>query len=515
MSAQPARAETTAATWMLIVALVTLRFALPLLTRQSSWGIHRDEFLYFAMADHFDLFRMQFPPMIAAIAGTGRAIFGDSVLAARVPAALGGAALTAVVLCAVRRLGGGTLGCLLAWLAMLAAPLFVRTSLLMQPVIVDQLLATVAIAALTLAAHEREPRWWIAVGVGLGLGALNKFSIAFVGASVAVAVLCDPSLRGQLRTRWPWYAVLIGATLSLPSVTGQIVHGWPFLQQMQSLRDGQLDRVTMSEFLSGQLTMLAGALVCVLAAVASAMRGGARERVPVIAAACLVLLMLAFHGKAYYAGPAYPMLVATGALALERLAERRRVVRYALPTALLATTIMLWPIGIPVFSPAGMMRYTSALGIAEATKTNRGETLQLPQDYADMLGWRELADSVGAVIARLPASERADLTLVGGNYGEAGALAFYRTRAGLPYPVSTAGDFWAWGSGTGSGRTVIVVGDRDAGATLGKLFARVDVAMELTNPLLVPEEQRVVIYRAADPRAPIAAIWPSLGPNWR
>ncbi len=499
----------------LIVALIVLRVVLPLVTRDAAWGIHRDEFLYFAMADHFDLFRMQFPPWIAAMAATGRTLFGESVLAARVPAAFGGAALTGVVLYTVRRLGGGTLACVLAFLALLAAPLFLRASLLMQPVIFDQLFAAIAIAALTLAASEHEPRWWIAVGIGLGLGGLNKFSIAFVGAGIVGGTLLDAQLRAQLRTRWPWAAVLIGAVMTTPSVTGQVAHGWPFLQQMQALRGAQLEYVTIRGFLVGQLMMLAGALWCVVPGFASAVRGAARERVPVIVAACIVLLMLVLHGKPYYAGPAYPILIATGALALERMTAWRTVVKVAVPAVLLATSIALWPIGIPSIGTDAMTRYTAALGTTEAVKTNRGEVLQLPQDYADMLGWRELADSVGVVMSRLPASERADLTLVGGNYGQAGALAFYRTRARLPYPVSTAGDFWAWGPGSGSGNNVILVGSASSATDLAKLFSRVDVAMTLTNPRLVPEEQHVVIYHAQGAHAPLATLWPSIGPNWR
>jgi hypothetical protein len=225
-------------------------------------------------------------------------------------------------------------------------------------------------------------------------------------------------------------------------------------------------------------------------------------------------LMLALHGKPYYAGSTYPVLVATGALAIERWARDRRWLRVAVPVPLALTAVLLWPVGVPSLAPDRMIRYTEALGIAETVTTNQGQSLALPQDYADMLGWRELADSVGAVVSELSASERADLTLVGGNYGEAGALAFYRRGAGLPYPVSTRGDFWAWGAGTASGKLVILVGDTLAAGGLRQLYDTVTVVRVLRNPLLVPEEQHVVIYRAWSPRASLRAVWPSLGPNW-
>lgn len=498
----------------LIAALVLVRLMLPLVTRDASWGLHRDELLYFAMADHFDLFTMQFPPVIALVAAAGRFVFGESVLSARVPAAVAGAAIVAAVLLTVRRLQGGPRAGLFAWLALLAAPVFIRSSVLMHPVVFDQCWATLALAALTLAAHEREPRWWLLVGVALGLGALTKFSVAFVGISVGVAVLVIGDLRIQLATRWPWIAVAIAATLALPSLTGQMLHHWPFLQQMQALRRTQLDRVSPAAFLTGQLTLLSAGLICALAAMVAAVRGSARDRTPIIAAAAMLLLMLALHGKDYYAAPVYPMVFAVGALQLERWSRRSPTVGVSLAALMCAGAIVVWPLGVPVLSPPAMIRYAQALGASEVVKTNRGDVLQLPQDYADMLGWRELADSVGAVAERVPSAARADLTVVGANYGRAGALAFYRDRARIPYPISTAGDFWAWGSGRASGAHAIVVADSASIDRLRELYRSVDVMRIVANPLGVPEEQRVWIFYATEPKAPLASLWPKLGPNW-
>ncbi len=500
--------------YVLIAVLVVVRLLLPLLTVSSAWGFHRDEFLYFAMADHFDLFRMQFPPLIAMVAAAGRVVFGESVLAARVPAAMAGAAIVGVVLLTVRRLGGGTRAGVFAWLAMLAAPVLIRPSVLMHPVVFDQLWATLALAALTLAAHEREPRWWLLVGAALGLGALTKFSIAFIGVSVVVTMLVVRDLRLQLATRWPWIAVLVALLLASPSISGQVLHDWPFLQQMKALRGAQLDHVSPLQFLTGQLTLLCAAWLCAAAALSGAVRGPARDRAPVVAATVMVLLMLVLHGKDYYAAPVYPMVLAVGALQLERWSRQSRLTNVLVPAAMLVGAVVVWPIGVPVFDAAGMIRYSEAIGVAGAVRTNRGDVLQLPQDYADMLGWRALADSVGAAVSRVPAAARADLTIVGANYGRAGALAFFRTREGIPYPISTAGDFWAWGPGTASGAHAIVVADSATVDRLHQLYQSVEVVRIVENPLGVTEEQRVWIFYATKPTVPLAMMWPKLGPNW-
>jgi hypothetical protein len=47
------------------------------------------------------------------------------------------------------------------------------------------------------------------------------------------------------------------------------------------------------------------------------------------------------------------------------------------------------PFGLPIVPPRPMAKYAAALGIQAAVTTNRGTTLALPQDYADMLGWEE------------------------------------------------------------------------------------------------------------------------------
>lgn len=497
-----------------IVVLLLLRFALPLVTLQSTWELHRDEFLYFAMGEHLDFFRMQFPPMIAVIARTGRALFGDTVWAARIPAACAGAALTAVVLLLVRRLGGGYRAILYAWLALMAAPIFVRPSVLMHPVIFDQLWAAVALGALILAAHERDPRWWLIVGLGLGLGALTKFSVAFVGVSILLTAVLIPDLRVQLGSRWPYCALGIASVLAIPSLSGQVIHQWPFLAQMSALRATQLDHVGAGDFLTGQLTLLSAALIPAVAAGVAAIRGGSRDRTPAIAALVMLLLMLALHGKDYYAAPVYPVLLGIGALQLDSWSRSSRMIAAAVPTLLTFGALLLWPMGVPAFAPETMHRYVQAIGLGSVVTTNRGDVPTLPQDYADMLGWRALADSVGAIAARLPADARSDLTVIGVNYGRTGALAFHHARVGLPYPVSVASDFWAWGPGRASGRHSLIVADARVESRLRELYRSVTLAGTVDNLQGVAEEQHVLIFYGENPRASLASIWPSLGPSW-
>jgi len=173
---------------------------------------------------------------------------------------------------------------------------------------------------------------------------------------------------------------------------------------------------------------------------------------------------------------------------------------------------LLLPIGIPLLPPATTARYSAALGITRAVTTNSGTTLPLPQDYADMLGWREQAAEVARVYHALPEAERAGAVVVGGNYGRTGALAVYHEELDLPYPISRHGDFWAWGPGEREPTAVIIVGGTVP--ELEELFADVVEAGRVQTPLGVEEEQDVRIHVCRGSREPFADLWRRLGPVW-
>lgn len=500
----------------LIAALVAARLLLPLLLIHPAWEFHRDELLYFAMGDHLEFFRMQFPPFIAVIARLSSSIFGDSVLAARVPAALGGAGLLAAMLLTARRLGAGVWSFVLIALASVAAPVFLRPSVLFQPVIFDQLWCTLAIAGIALAAAEDEPRWWLLTGLGLGLGAMTKFSTAFYAVCIASTVLLLPTPRRQLRTRWPWLGAGLAVLLGSPSLTGQWVNDWPFPTQMAQLQSSQLEHVSNLSFLAEQPLMLGTGTLLVVIAIIAGFGSRRADRIALLFGGLLVGLMLVLDGKAYYAAPAYPLLVVTGAMAIERRVRSTGRPWPAWSAIVVMVPVMLFmlPIGVPLLAPDAMARYAQRLGLSAAVRTNRGEILPLPQDYADMLGWRAQAEAVAAVYDSLPPADRDRVIIAADNYGEAGALAMYRRRHAYPYPVSVVGDFHAWGPGSRSGEVGIVLTQPSAETGLREIWSDVRIVRRLGDPRGVPEEQNLCIFVVRGLRRPLEDVWSERGPVW-
>jgi len=507
----------------------------------TPYGLHRDELLYLAMGRHLRLWGMDFPPGIAMAAELTRLLLGTSLVAVRLPSALAAAALVALTYGLARLLGGRGRASALAALAVLATPTFLRTGTLFQPVVFDQLWWTLGFVALArIGTHAPRPRAsfgpllppprlpetdapdraaWLGLGAAVGLGLLTKFSIAFFGVAVTIAILATP-LRRRLATPWPWLAVLVALVIGSPSLVGQIRLGWPVVGQMAELRASQLEHVGPLDFVAGQLLLGPSLALAVLGAWHLLRE---RETLPwrPIGWTCVAAfaLLLVLRGKPYYAAPIYPVLFAAGAVAFERrvlrlpLHRTRRLVRAAAYATVAAYGLVTLPFGLPLLPPTPMARYAAALG-GVGTSTNTGGRLALPQDYADMLGWPELAARVDVMLDSLPAAKRAEAVLLAGNYGEAGALEFYGPSLQLPPVVSPVGSYWFFGPGDLPGTTTIAVG-----IPLDELrhyFRRVTPLGHITHaltPWVVDEERDVVVAMCEEPVQTLQDVWPSLRPR--
>ncbi|HUO52352.1 MAG TPA: glycosyltransferase family 39 protein [Gemmatimonadaceae bacterium] len=473
----------------------------------SPYGIHRDEFLYMAMGDHLRLFRMDFPPFIALAWNAEHALLGDSLIAIRFLPMLAAAATLALAAAIAREMGGGRFAQVLAALAVAVHPLFLRPGNLFQPVVFDQLWWTLTLWALVRLRGSGDPRWWLAIGAALGLGLLTKFSILILGFALFVALLIEQ--RDALRTRAPWLAALLALAIGSPSVIGQVALGWPLLEQMRVLRESQLAYVSYASFLSRQLILGPAFLLALAGALALFRRADLRPfRIVGITCVTAFLTVMLAKGKPYYIGPIYPTLFAAGSVALGALASTRatRVLRIATVSAIVLFGLFIAPAGLPILPPPAMERWGEASGFSVLRRTNQGHLLRLPQDYADMLGWEDLARAVQHVYDSLPPEKRAQVVIAGENYGEAGALEFYGRRLGLPNVVSTAGSFWFFGPGEKPGAVVITAGVPRR--SLERFCGVVTPAAHLVNDWLVEEEQDRTIYVCEQPRLTLQELWP-------
>jgi hypothetical protein len=130
-------------------------------------------------------------------------------------------------------------------------------------------------------------------------------------------------------------------------------------------------------------------------------------------------------------------------------------------------------------------------------------------DFADTVGWPELADQVAAVYDSLPAAERRHATILASNYGEAGALDLYGPARGLPPSISVHMTYYLWRPAHVDDHTVIVVGY--SAAEVSRAFADVEPVASITMPDGVHnEEVGQPILIARQPRQPLDQLWPGM-----
>ncbi len=477
----------------------------------TPYEYHRDELLYFSMGTHLRLFEMDFPPFIALLSEALRHTIGVSVPAYRILPALFGVGVMLLAVLIARELGGGRWAQALTALVVLFNPLYLRSASLFQPVVIDQLWWLLGIWALLRLEATEDERWWLVLGVAGGLGLLSKFSILFFGLAVLIGLLIS-SRRKAFLGPWPWVALGIALLVGSPSIVGQIRLGYPVIEQMSGLRDGQLSRITLAEHLldqalwGPQILLAFGGLLALLWS-----DGLRRHRLVGWIALAALVLFAGLRGKAYYTGPVHPLLYASGAVWLERFARPRagRLLGGGLALAAIAWGLFVLPFGLPIVPPEPMARYAAMTGVSAGTRTNWGEQLALPQDYADMLGWRQKAEAVASMLfvaePRL-ARQRAGAVLYGRNYGQAGALDLYGRELGLPPVVSLAGSWYYFGPGDMPGDPVVLLGvEPEELETVD--CASVHVATRVQNSWTVPEEQDVPVTVCDHPSITLQALW--------
>ena len=502
------------ALWVIVVAVV-LKLAMHVTAAViTPYEIHRDEFLYLAMGEHLRLWRMDFPPAIALLAQLMRHTVGVGLEALRVVPALFSTVLVVLAALTARELGGGRYAQALGALLVIASAAFMRSGALFQPVVLDQVAWTVVLFALLKLGRTEDPRWWILVGVGGGFGLLTKFSIGIIGVAVLVALILLPERR-WLATRWPWLAAAIALLIGSPSILGQIRTGWPAILYARELGAEQLSRVTVGGFLGSQLEMLGPALLLAVVGLWELLKRVSSRMVALSCIGALAILLVA-HGKGYYLLPIYPVLFGAGAEWAERVSDylanvrARAVVRAVIVIVVAAYGVFALPFGLPVLQPETMARYAT-LGPGGMVTTNMGQTLQLPQDYADMLGWRERVEAVAHVYESLPPEQRAKAVIATENYGQAGAIDYYGPALGLPHAICTCGTYWFFGPGTLPGEVLVSIGVEES--DLRTLYGDVQPVGRVDLPWSVPEERDAPLSVATEPAMTLQQFWPRADPR--
>jgi 4-amino-4-deoxy-L-arabinose transferase-like glycosyltransferase len=470
------------------------------------YGIFRDELYYLACADHLDWGYVDHPPLSIALLWGQRALLGESLGAIRVLPALVGVGLVFLAALLARELSGGRFAQGLAALAVAVVPQYLGITGFFSMNAFDLLFWAAAALVVARIVNTGDARLWLVLGALLGLGLQNKISVLFFGFGLAVALASTP-LRSHLRQPHLWLGGLLAGVLFLPHLLWQARYDWPTLEFIRNAKQYKIADLTPLQFFGAQILeihplnaplWLAG-LVWLLAG-----REGRKFRVLGIIYVVAFVTMLLQKSKPYYLGPAYPMLLAAGAVAFEGWTRSRPALRPVLLAVLAVGGLLLSPLAIPLLPVETFIAYQRALGLAPVV-AERSTLGPLPQHFADRFGWEEMAAAVAEAYDTLPENERAGAVIVTSNYGEAGALRYFGARHGLPPAVSQHNSYFFWGPGREKADVVIAVG-MDA-ADLHEAFESVTEAGRVKSPYAMPYETRRPILVCRGLKLPLAEAW--------
>jgi hypothetical protein len=500
--------------------LIAVASCILMVAFHNSYGYFRDELYYIACSDHLSFGYVDQPPFSIAFLAFWRWLFGDSLHAIRLPAALAISASAFLTALIARRLGGGRFALGLSAFSVVASGMLLGSGRSYSMNSLDILFWTGALyVAVRLLAGESE-NLWIAFGALVGLGLLNKYSIGFMCAGLAIGLLLTPARR-QLASGRFWLGVLAAIVLFLPHVIWEVQSGFPSLEFMHNASQMKNARIGIGEFIAGQfdgMNYMNGPLWLLGLWYFFFRPEGKTFRALGWMYVVVFLIMIAGNGKVYYLSPSYPVLLAGGAVFLERLIAGHSSSRawgslkFVSPVLIGILLLIGLPFMLPVLPVDRFIAYEKALGhLPKAEEIS--SVGDLPQYYADQFGWEEFAAEVGRIYNTLSPEDQKQCFIFVRNYGEAGALDFFGKKYGLPPARCAHNSYWTWGPGERTGNIAIILGhDRlleDNLKDLTRRYREVTLAGTTDLPHAMPYENGRLLFLCRGMNTTFQALWPS------
>ncbi len=486
------------------LAVLGLAFlALHCLTNHQ-YGFHRDELATLDDARHLDWGYVAYPPLTPAFGRLSLELFGTSLVGFRFFAAL--AASVALILTGLiaRELGGSRWAQLVAALAAAIAPLALSMGALFQYVAFDFLWWVLLSFLLVRLLKQDRARDWLVVGAVVGIGMLTKYTMGFFALAVAAAVVLTPARR-HLRSGWLWGGVALALLIFLPNLIWQAQHDFISLEFLKRIHTRDVAIGRAAGFFSQQFYVNTSIVTLPLWLAGIHYYGWSERGRPFRLLGWAFLFVLVFfavvRARFYYLAPAYPMLLAAGAVVWEtRLAALpsgwARTGRLATWAVLLAGLALAAPIALPIV-PIDSRWWPRVASVND--------------DFAEEVGWPELVSQIAAIYEEQRQAGSTGIAILTANYGEAGAINLYGPALKLPAAMSGVNSLWARGYGEIPPEVVIVVGFSRARAE--RYFFDCKPAGQVTNRFGVKNEEtsdNPEIFICRRPRMPWPILWQKL-----
>jgi hypothetical protein len=426
---------------LLLLGFILLKFYLQFILISPVYDLHRDEYLHLDQAKHLAWGYQSVPPVTSWISFL-IGLLGNGVFWIKFFPALFGALTLLVVWKTIEELNGNLIALVVGATGVLFSVLL-RLNTLYQPNSLDVLCWTALFYLFLKYLNTEKPKWLYWSAVVFAIGFLNKYNIAFLVFGLVPAILLTPQ-RNLFLKKELYLAALVGLLLVLPNLIWQYQNNFPVVHHMNQLASLQLVNVNRFDFLKNQVLFFSGAIPVILLGLYALLCYKPFKHYKVFFWSILFTLgvFLWFRAKDYYAIGLYPVYIAFGAVFLQHISQIGWK-RILIPIALIipiAIFIPMYNIAFPNKTPEYIMQHQEKYRALGMLRWEDGQDHALPQDFADMLGWSELAQKVDAAYAEI--NEPETTLVLCDNYGQAGAINYY-SRKGVK-AVTFNADYIDW-----------------------------------------------------------------------
>lgn len=445
--------------WILLVFIVA-KFFLQYLAVNPIYELHRDEFLHLDQAKHLAFGFISVPPLTSLFSYIIYLLGGDIFWVRFFPALFG---VITLIICwfIVENLGGKTLAKIVALGAVLFSP-FVRMNILFQPNAFEIMVWSWIFLLLLQYTMTLKRKFIFLLAIAVSLAFYNKYNIIFLLFSLFIGIILSPQrkLFFNKKVLAPMFLFLI---LVLPNICWQIFNDLPFFNHMAVLKSSQLDNTSGWDFLINQLMFVSGSIIVCLSGLWALFffQGFDKFRFIGISVIILLIVYTLLKAKGYYAFGLYTGLFAFGAVYIEhKLSKNVRFIILPLLFLInLTIFILVFKIVHPVFSPNKIKENSEMFEKFGMLRWEDGENHDLPQDFADMQGWKEMANLVLLAYESISDEEKKHTIIHCDNYGQAGAVNYYK-RGKLPEAFAFNTDYIYWIPTLDTIKNIVVVGEK-------------------------------------------------------
>jgi 4-amino-4-deoxy-L-arabinose transferase-like glycosyltransferase len=411
----------------------------------NNYDYFRDELYYIACANHLAFGFIDHPPFVALIVFLETNLLGNSLIALRISSAIAGALTVLITGLMVKEIGGSVFTQILASICTIFSPVYLFLFHIISMNSFDIMFWTLALYILIKIIKSGNPKYWLWFGIIIGFGFQNKLSILFLLLGLGAGLILTPN-RKYILNKYFWFGAAIAFIISLPNIIWQAVNGFPTIEFMRNASTLKNASISPLDFMKEQMLQAQPASFIL-------MPGGlywvffTKTGKPYRLLGWIYLVILVFFisttAKVYYLSPVYTVMFALGAVSLEQFVKRFNAgwLKPVVLTILIILGAATAPLTLPVFPVDDLIAYSKSLGMTPSAG-ERSRLGELPQYYADMFGWRNMAEQVAKVYNTLTTEEQKHCGILAMNYGEAGAIDFFGKDLGLPHAICGHNSYW-------------------------------------------------------------------------